>query len=337
MKSLRPHELKDLIHSPAFEAWYGGLKEVDQKLAVATARHRELTTQADFALWRADRTQAQGDEKVYDAGAAEETAGEAGSTVTTIENDSFEALSSFETQRQRATDTWSALGAAEQDLEDARERVSELQAQLTAREKAGDSGGERDRLHGAFDEANRQRDVCVEAATRLAKSLEIETAKRDELWRKVERDWSSSFVAAMAWAEHSFRAKKIRRESEELFEKAQQERARAAELSQQAIEVKRDTGTYVAERDRLVAQACTEFECVSSGTFLFWPSANDMNLALCVSLVEELRHLKIQLAPLMMCQIARSAGLDSIEPIAEKARGGDDPRLNDFFERKTVP
>lgn len=146
-----------------------------------------------------------------------------------------------------------------------------------------------------------------------------------------------SFVAAMAWAEHSFRAKKIHQESEELFQKAQQERARASELSQQAIDAKREIGTHMAERDRLVAQACTDFECVSSGGFLFWPSANNMNLALCVALVEENRHLKIQLVPLMMCQIARAQGLESIEPIAEKAQGGDDPRLTSFFDRKKVP
>ena len=76
-----------------------------------------------MASFRADFTQRQGDERLFEAGESEDLSAQAATEYAEIENNSFELLSSFEDQRKNVTAAWIDLDQVDEVLEVERQKA----------------------------------------------------------------------------------------------------------------------------------------------------------------------------------------------------------------------
>mgnify|MGYP001555189428 CR=1 FL=1 len=99
VKARRLPEIKELLASPERLAWWESLCQARNALADASAQYDELLTQAMLMDFRAELAQKNAIDTLYRSGEHEDAAAGLLAESTTLENQSFKAVSDFEELR----------------------------------------------------------------------------------------------------------------------------------------------------------------------------------------------------------------------------------------------
>jgi hypothetical protein len=334
MKAKWVHEIEGLVRSPEFGEWYQEFIELTNGFKKVKLAREDLLAQASMMHARADFGQQCADEKLFAAGECEDSGAAAHAEFAEIENNSFEALSAYEVQRQKASDTWMELDRHDASIEDMRQEASELIAGIEAGKKQGDGdsgsaalGDRLERIEAAIEA--RSQDV-EEVRTRYDR----DTQRKLDLWDEVEASWSRAFQANLGRSEYAYQSRRLRGEAEAQFVRAAQERKRVDELEVEAHQLDGKLVEYKDEIGMHIKEGRSRFECTIVEEFLYWPKQSEVRMVLCVPLVDDRDYLNIQVQALSIYQLDRAKGLDFIEPVAESTEtAGEDPRLTAFFAR----
>ncbi|MEZ4272882.1 MAG: hypothetical protein R3C68_16050 [Myxococcota bacterium] len=328
MKAKRLRDVRDFIQSEVFTSWFMKFSGLRRELTTLRERAADLQVQARMLAFRVEYLQQLGDDTVMQAGESEEWALQSEAEFGQIENDSFQALSSFETKRQEASDRWAALGGAEKALEDLRQRLGEARAKL---ESKSTQAQERERLQGEVKSLEAHIVDAGRTAQEARKQLEEAESTRDRIWLSVEETWSDAFRARMASAEYTYQSRRVRREAEQLFTRVHNEKQRIDEVNEEARRAEQRLQDVESSLQELLDEARESFDGVLVSEFMYWPIEDDVQAAFCVPLIDERNLLNIQVNALQVYRVGRERGLSLIEPVAQDVDSSDDPRLGAFF------
>jgi len=315
-KSLK--DVRALIHGNEFHQWCDAYKALRQQIEDA---HSQYSDEMLHTVWR--------------AGELEDRSAEAHAAYIELER-SFDALSEYEIERQRATDLWMALQGAEKRLEDQRATASEIRAKLEARKKGRrmtSSPQEFQRRESEIRELDTEMEKTAKECASIRERFEAVAAVRDQHWASVEHQWTDSFRSNMARAEFSYLAKRVRSDADNLsaqlgerapHDPTPEEEARDAELDRQITELEEKLAAAAVEAEQ-------KFNCVLVREFLYWPRHNEITTAWCVPLITERDQLNLQVEALRVYEIERARGIEFIEPLPEEREDEEDPRLERFF------
>jgi len=298
--------------------WYRRYNDMRVERQAVFDKRDELMVQIEMSRFRADFTYRLADEKLFKSGECEDRAQEANAEYAHIDNTSFEKLSSFEEQRQRVSEGWVSVDGIEQQVEFIRDEI-------------GDQRGS-----GAASNSSRQGEIGdLERQAEAARSrLTEQVRRRDQLWDEVEQSWSQAFHANMARTEYLYHSRRERSGAEDLYSRAAAVRARVSRLNDELEATHARIDVLDAEIDAHIEKAREEFDCTLVEEFMFWPREDDVKMAICVPIVQEMDHLNVQVEPLKVYQVARSKGLEFVEPLPDEAGlGVEDERLEAFFSR----
>ena len=300
MKTLSLSELRDLLQSAGFTAWWTDLSRAAAALREARARHEELAAQSELMDLRSELAQRAAIDTFSAAGEAEDGAARTSAEALALENRALELVGGYEEQRLRTSDLWYRLGGAERIIEERREAVT-----ASARDP------ERARAHA---------EAALKAAERQHELLKHEYAagdvKRSKLWADVEATWAHSFERALVAAERSARERQVRRDAGRLFEEAEERRGRAKQLRSEAEAAGRAVAEAEASRRALLARAATELGCVAGDAFLYFGRRGDERTAFAVALADDPHGANLEVKALGIYTAGRR-GVAFLEPARE--------------------
>ncbi len=307
MKQKRLHEVRALISSADFQAWWGHLNTARDTLREAEARYEELLGQSTLTEFRAELTQKNAIDTLYRAGEHEDVAANMLFEATELENKSFKGVEDFEHQRIRASETWYRLGAAEKHLDEAREKKHSA-AELVALEKG---------------------------LRQLSEDYAREDGKKARLWDDVERLWVRSAEVSLQVAEQRALGKKVRRQAEELFGVAEERKQKTKELKAETEAAAHAVEAHKARRSGLLEEAREKFGCSAGTDFLYFRHRDDQRLAYCIALLEDREGYNLEVKSLAVYQVDRARGVAFLEParavLLSQEEG--DLRFEEYFLR----
>jgi hypothetical protein len=316
MKSVRLEDLRELLESAAFAAWWSDWQRASAALRDARLRHEDLLAQSELMALRSEIAQRTAVDTFSRSGEVEDEGTRFGAEAQAHENRALALVGEFEEQRTRASELWARLGGTDETLEEKREKL------------AKDRGPARAELEGAVREAER-----------LRRALEEEYAaadrRRAKLWDDVEAAWAESFERSLVGAEHGVAARGIRRDAERLFKEAEERRARARQLAAEADVAERELREAGTALDALRAGARERFGCIAGRSFLYWRHAEDKRSAFAVALVAEADGGGGPVAALGIYVVGRQRGVAQLEPARDGAgptAGERDRKLEDLID-----
>ena len=313
MKPRQLEELRTLLHSPPFQAWWGELQRTRAELDAAEERDEELRNQLALTEFRAEHTQQEAIDALSRAGELQDEAARTAAESSSMENQAYVAVGEFEEQRYRSSDSWYQQGAMERLVEE----------RLSAAQKA--------------PQDKRVADALAEAQSKLAaataKHAEDERLKA-EAWARVEGLWERSSATGLLVAEQKVHAARIHKKAERLFAEAEQRRRRAAELRQQlaAADAARDQAE--ARVRSLVDQSRGLFDCAPGSDFLYFPQKDHPRHAFCVPLVEDREGYNVEVVALEIYAVDHQRGISFLEPVGDGSAPSEtegDRRFEDFL------
>jgi len=305
MRARRFSDIQGLLATAEFRGWFDDLVKARIALADAEAAHDELLAQLTLMEFRAELAQKNAIDTLYRGGEHEDSAARMLAEAEELENKSFPGVAAFEDQRFRVSELWYRLGAAEKELEDARNA-----------KKGADVIGPLEK---------KQRDAADE--------YERETARKNRLWDEVERLWARSAEVSLLTAEQKVQARKVRKQAEGLFALAEDRKGKSKQLkadteaSAQAVEAAR------AKLEAVRQRATEQFGCTLGQDFLYFRHRDDNHQAFAVALVEDHDTYNVEVKPLSAYFVDRKTGVTHLEPaLAERpslAEG--DRRFETYF------
>jgi len=317
MKSLRLGELRELLQSAPFGAWWNDWQRAVASVREARARHEELRSQSELMALRSELAQRAAVDAFSRGGDAEDEGTRRIAEAQAQENRALELVGEYEEQRFRTSDLWVRLGGAEKTLEERRE---------AAAGKPRD--GQRPRgSEGALRDAERQHQLFGEEYAAADR-------KRARLWEEVEAAWAASFERSLMGAEHGVVARRIRREAERLFEEAEERRARAKQLAADADAAARDLRDAEARQAALLASARETLGCVPGTSFLYWRHTDDKRSAFALALAADPDGANIEVKELAIYTVGRHRGVAFLEPAHDGLGVGPDDgdcRFEEYF------
>jgi hypothetical protein len=313
VKPRQLEELRTLVHSPEFQAWWQELQRTRAEADAAEERLDELRGQLALVDFRAEHTQREAIEALSRAGTADDDAARTASESSSLENQAYVAVGDYEEQRYRASDSWYHQGAMERLVDERLEAV---------RKAPSDQ-----RAAGALAEAQGK----LAAATE--KHREEERLKA-EAWARVEGLWERSSAAGLLVAEQKVRAGRIRKRAERLFAEAEERKRRAAELRHQVAVASSALGNAESRLHSLIDQARVRFDCAAGSDFLYFPQKDRPRHAFCVPLVEDRESYNIEVVALALYTVDHQRGITFLEPAGAESPPSDaegDRRFEDFL------
>lgn len=295
MKATRLAELKELLQSAPFAAWWTDYTRAQVVLNEARARHEELASQAELMELRSELAQRAAMDAFSQAGVAEELAARGGADAQVLENQALGLVGRYEEQRFRSSDLWYRLGGLERTLEVAREAVA-----TADREKRA------------------QAEASLKAVERQQQTLQVEYAaedrKRELLWAEVEQTWARSFERSLLAHEDADHSRRVRREAERLFKEAEERRTRARQLRADADASAKEHEAAEQRLDQLLGRASDEFACAAGRRFLYWRRPDDKRSALAVALASDREGFNIEVKALEIYAVGPQRGAAFLEP-----------------------
>lgn len=286
MKPKRLSELRALIQSAEFAAWWQSLLEARAAIGATEAHYEELLAQATLIDFRAELSQKNAIDTLYRAGEHEDTAAAMLAEATDLENKSFRGVSDFEEQRYRASEAWYRLGAAEKSLEEAKD-AKRHPAEIQTLERALRSSAE---------------------------DYDKENSRKARLWDEVERLWSRSAEVSLLVAEQRAQGKKVRSQAEKLFGTAEERKQKGKALRAETDAAAKAMEAAKAKASALLEQARVSFGCSSGVDFLYFRHKDDQRLAWAVALVDDRESYNVEVQPLHLYQVDRARGVGFLEP-----------------------
>ncbi|MBL9039211.1 MAG: hypothetical protein JNG84_11895, partial [Archangium sp.] len=205
---------------------------------------------------------------------------------TELENRSFPGVASFEEQRFRVSELWYRLGAAERELDDAKERTP----------PAGDVQ--------ALERRHRV----------MADEYERELTRRNRLWDDVEKLWTRSAEVNLMTCEARVLGRKVRRSAERLFglaeERKKNTQALRAETNGSASAVEGARAKLASVR----ARAKELFGCSVGTDFIYFRHRDDQRHAFAIALVDDREAYNLEVKALAVYTVDRERGVGFLEP-----------------------
>jgi len=292
MKPKRLSEVRTLVAHPEFQQWWAELVQAREATTAAQERYDELLGQTTLMEFRAELTQKNAIDTLYQAGECEDSAASMLFEATELENRSFRVIAEFEEQRFKVSDLWYKLGASDKALEEAREKNSKQPGK---------------RAETEFRNA--------EKAQRAASAeYERETARKNRLWDEVERIWAKSAEVSLLVAEQRGRGRKVRKEAEGLFGIAEERKQKSKALRADAEKAAAAVTVAQAKTKELLDQARERFGCAAGSDFLYFRQKDNQKLAFCIPLVEDHDSYNVEVKPLSIYSVERQRGVSFLEP-----------------------
>ncbi len=328
IKSRRLGEVKEILASPEFDAWWKSVSAARKEVEEATGRYDELLTQAMLTDFRAELAQKNAIDTLYRSGEYEDAASDLSVESTELENQSFKTLGDFEELRFKVSEMWYRLGAAERHLDDIREHVREL---VTAREKA--TPATRRDIEGKLAAREQEQKAAERTYRSLHADYERENSKKNRLWDEVERIWGRSAEMNLTMAEKRTRSKKVRREAEALFVQAEERKRKAAQLRQEADGANQAREAAIKGAQAHFRAAREQFGCAVGDDFLYFRERDQNQRAFAVGLVADSQSYNIEVKPLVVYSVDRQRGVAFLEPAVERliSQEEGDLRFEQFF------
>ena len=329
MKALWLREVLAFLERDDFQTWFSTLVDSEGQLKQVLDRSEELLAQVNLINYRAEQTQKQAIDTLYQAGELEDTAAQLLAEVSEIENRSYEAVASFENQRITVSDIFNRMGATEHRLLNQQARIDEM------KQKANEVEAEDQRADIQRQVTKRQRDLSeMDRELREAQAIyERENERKMRLWEEVEQLWARSLAASLSVAERRANSRRARRRAEALFKQAEEHKQAAAELASEAAQ-SRERADELQEGIRLHRQTVRELcDCLVGDEFLYWPRRENNKEAYCLSLADHKSGYNIELEAQSLYLINRQRGVEFIEPLPPESvcSDKDDPRIDEFF------
>ncbi len=322
-------EVRELVASADFQAWWEDVSRSRIAEVEAGDRFDELLTQSTLLDFRAELAQKNAIDTLYRAGACEDAAAKLLAEATDVENRSFEVVAAYEEHRFRVSEIWYRLGAAEKALDEIRDRVGAERAALE---------------HGGADRARRKESETSLAAAeadlrkterehrQIHDDYERETQRKLRLWDEVERMWASSAEMNLLVSEKRAEGRKIRKRAERLFKEAEERKERSKALRAEADQKSTQRANHAERLAQLLRDARERFGCAVGEEFLYWRQREDQAGAYCLSLIQDLDDYNIELKPLGIYRAGKQRGVEFLEPSHEQRRLDEgDQRFEDFF------
>jgi hypothetical protein len=256
----------------------------------------------NMSEFQAELSQKNAIDTVYLSGEQEDESATFFAEASRIENDSMQAVSDYEEQRYRSSDTWIRLGAVEKNLEDTRELLAEAQ------KRGAEGKPEVARLEPIIQRGERDRKTAQAA-------YELELQKKDALWEKVEDLWSRSLQYSLLHAERLAKAARVKREAEGLFFQAEQWKQGSDTLRSEADFLAERRESIEASLLELARTAQSRFDCVAGDDFLYWGSKENDRTAWCVSLSSDERNYNMEVEELGVYRVTSREGVRRLEPL----------------------
>lgn len=305
MKQKRLTDIRALINSADFQAWWGQLIAVRDLLRESEERYEELLGQTTLTEFRAELTQKNAIDTLYRAGEHEDVAANMLFEATELENKGLKGVAEFEEQRIRASDTWYRLGAAEKHLEEVRAKkgtpkvIAELEKGLK----------------------------------QLTDDYQREDGRKARAWDEVEKHWARSTEVNLQVAEQRALGKKVRRHAEALFGVAEERKQKTKELKAETANAASAVEAAKARHSALLEQAREQFGCSAGIDFLYFRHKDDQRMAYCVSLLDDREGYNLEVKPLGVYQVDRTRGVAFLEPAraASLSQEEGDLRFEEYF------
>jgi hypothetical protein len=318
MKAVRLGELRELLESAAFSAWWTEWQRATGARDEARVRHEDLVAQSELMGLRSEIVQRAAVETFSRSGEVEDEGTQWTAQAQLEENRALALVGEFEKQRTRASEAWMRVGSADKALEERREALT------TDRNRA------RETLEAALREAERHRQAVFA-------EYEADDGKRRRLWEDAEAAWATAFERALVGAEHDVLARRIRRDAEKLFAEAEERRLRARQLSTDAATALRDLREADGRLAALRAAARERFQCVAGVSFLYWRHGDDRRSAFAVALSDQPESAGPAARALGVYVVGRQRGVATLE-VARDGVGSSaeerDRRLDQLLARR---
>jgi hypothetical protein len=324
MKARRLSEIRDLVRTEGFLAWWNELVKVRALLEEARERHDELLSQAMLMDFRAELTQKNAIDTLYRAGDLEDAAAQMMVEAQQLENGSLKTVADFEEQRFRSSESWYRVCALERRAEELRERQSGSERGTAGRARGQDSDPER---------LGAELKKLEKALAQAIKENQREEQAKIELWQKAEHAWGRSTELDLLIAEHKVRSKKVRTAAERLFKQAEERKQRAARLRAEAESAAREREAAESRVEAILAQTGERFGCAHGEELLYFRQLESPSRAWCVPLVEDGESYNIEIKPLTAYAVDQKRGAQFIEPAVERTDSPEegDRRFEDYF------
>jgi hypothetical protein len=320
-------EVQALIGSAGFVDWFGELSRGREAQQETSERFDEILTQSTLMDFRAELAQKNAIDTLYRAGECEDTAAKLLAEATDIENRSFEVVATYEEHRFKVSETWYRLGAAEKSVEELRERVASLRAQL----EDGDPARRRE-ADAALAAADDELQKAEREFRQIHDDYDRESQRKVRLWEEVERMWARSSELNLLVHEKQVEGRKIRQRAERLFREAEDRKGKGKQLRQEADEQSLLKEKHTERIAQLLQDARERFGCAVGEEFLYWRQREDQTGAYCVALILDSDSYNIEVKPLTLYRVEKQRGVEFLEPGREGRKIDEsDQRFESYF------
>jgi hypothetical protein len=310
MKAYRLSELRDLVQSAEFAAWWTEFLRAGAELEEKAKRAEELHAQAGVMDLRAELAQRGAADTLSRAGDLESQAAELEAEAQGIENRSQELVAQFEELRFKVSDLWYRVGAAERTLEERREALASAGEAAPAARPTAKSKRRPSHAETLLKQAER-------AYITLREEYERESQKKERLWAEVEKLWARTVEIALVVKEQSADARRVRHASERLFQQSEERRARAKQLRQESDQAARQDEAARSRCRELLTEARQRLGCVSGERFLYWMCKEHDRSAYALALYDEPEAYNLEVKALGIYAVSRQRGVGFLEPVRD--------------------
>jgi len=312
MRPVRLAELQGLISQPDFQDWWVHLRAASQALSSARARHRLTQEDAAMAGFRSELAQRGAVDTLDLAREREDAAAALHSEATDAENAAFQLVSQYEDLRIHVSELWYRLGALEKSLEERRADATRPGAGKKAEE--------------GLRAASRAHQTCQEEYERLS-------ARKQDLWERVEATWTLQAETSLRVAEQRMRGKRLRAEAEVQLEVAERLKAQAGRARAEAEKASGEISALRAQVSRHLADAALRFGCAAGEDFLYFRQRDQAGWSFCVALVDDGDSYNLEVRSLTIYSVDQKRGVTFLEPARERAGSGQegDQRFEQYF------
>jgi hypothetical protein len=310
MRPVRLSEVRNLVSQSDFQEWWEQLRSTLDDLATGQARWQQSLKDAAISEFNAELCQKNAIDTLYRAGECEDAAATLGSEATSAENAAFQLVSQYEDLRIHVSEAWYRLGALEKSVDERKEAAP-------AHGKRGED---------ALRAAVRAQSAAQEEYDRLS-------ARKLELWERVEATWGRQAEASLRMAEAKMRSKRVRAEAEGRFQDAERLKAQADRTRAESERLSTEVSSLRTQVAQLLAQATTRFGCAAGEDFLYFRQKDQERWAYCLALVEDSESYNVEVHPLSIYSVEQKRGVTFLEPARERAASADegDKRFEAYF------
>ncbi len=288
MRALSPSELRLLVESADFSAWWDDFVRARADHDAAAARVEETLSQAALMAAKTDFATLRANEHNESAAIWEAAAVTLQSDAAQTETRSYEAVEAFEQQRNRTTAAWHRVNALETAL-----------------------GEQSSTKSGKMPSAA----MLLEAKV----AYERDQKRKDEIWAEVVQLWERNLELEIESTEKLALAERARRRADAFTAEVGMRKERAERLRAEAAEARaaqRDASLNLASR-RDAAQS--RFGCTPGEEFLFFADNERPTFVLALSLTTDDTAFGIAVRPLTIFEAERGLGVQSLRSTRENS------------------